>query len=77
MKTINVRQNKEDFIQEYHRAYHNPYFNAVKQVMELINKAVYIDFEKISYTYDENGLTYFAVGNKEGDLKIIYSVKGK
>jgi hypothetical protein len=77
MKTVNIRQTKNEFLKDYHSMYRNPYFRALQEAVEIVNKSIYDNFESISFSYNDDGLTYLATSNNEGDLKIIFSIKGR
>jgi len=75
MKTVNIRQTKEEFIRAYHLSRNNSYFKALQQVMELLNHSVYNNFQNINFTYDDNGLTYLSVGDEHVDnFRLIFSI---
>jgi len=74
MKTVNVRQSRKDFVDEYMRSVHNAYFKALAKAFELTAGK---RWDSINYTYDNNGLTYLSVFNDAGDEDIIYSSKNK
>jgi len=77
MKSVNIRQTKKEFIKSYHLMYNNPYFKALQQAMELVNRSIYNRYDNINLTYNDDGLIYLAVSDSEGNETRILSVNKK
>lgn len=69
MKTVNIRQSRMEFINEYMRVVENAYFTAFKHAFELTKGK---SWEKINFTYDNKDLTYLSVINEAGNEIVIF-----
>ena len=68
-KTINVRENRKDFINEYMMVRKNAYFTAIMQAFKLTSGK---RWSNINFTYDNDGLTYLSIQKDNDEIEVLY-----
>lgn len=68
-KTVNICENRKDFINEYMAVRKNAYFTAIMQAFKLTSGK---RWSHINFTYDNNGLIYLSIQKDDDETEVLY-----
>lgn len=74
MRSVNIRQKREEFFKDVNSLRQSPYFRALMETYELIKGR---SFDSIGYTYDDNGIKHIEIITDGIVMNIISVSDGK